>query len=113
MYQFASAAHAEAFAAQTGGTVTGKTGWHTYNEWDPILNHQGAHHPALNPFNLPQNQRCRMSYAKDMLPRSLDILSRTVMIALHPDLTQPKVTTLIRTIRAAAQTVLANEQVGV
>ena len=113
MFQFDSAARAATFAAQTGGVVAGNTGRHTYNEWDPILDHLGAHHPALDPFNLPQNKECRMAYSKDMLPRSLDILSRTVMIGLQPDLSTHKVNKLIRKICEAAKTVVEKESVGV
>jgi len=102
MFSFATAAQAEVFAAGVGGEIAGNTGRHTYNEWDPILEHQGAHHPALNPFLMPQNQDCRMQYSKDMLPRSLDILRRTVLVALQPGWRQSGVNTLICHIREAA-----------
>jgi hypothetical protein len=86
--------------------VAGKTGRHVYTEWDPVLDHKGAHHPALNPFLLKENADCRMDYSKDMCPRSLDILNRTVMISTHPSRKRPDVTARIRTIRRAAREVL-------
>ncbi len=106
MYALPSAEQADAFAQAVGGTVAGKTGRHVYTEWDQLFTHQGAPHPALNPYNLPENKPCRMDYTKDMCSRSLDILSRTVMIGTDPDRKRPDVTAAIRTIRQAAKDVL-------
>ena len=103
LYRLSSAGEADAFASAVGGTVMGKTGRHTYNEWDPILERRGGHHPAMDPFSMPQNRHCRMKYSKDMCPRSLDLLSRTVMIGLHPDNKAADVSALISKIRRAAR----------
>ena len=108
MYLLPTARHAEHFAQGVGCGIAGKTGRHTYNEWDAILTHEGAHHPALDPFKLPQNRRCRMTYHKDMCPRSLDILGRTVMIGLSPNFTAAEVRALTRKIRKAAKEVLGS-----
>jgi dTDP-4-amino-4,6-dideoxygalactose transaminase len=102
MWRLPTAGQADRFAELVGGTVCGKTGRHVYTEWDPIFAHQGAHHPALDPFNLPQNEECRKEYTKDMCARSLDILSRTVMVGTHPDRRRPDVTAQIRKVRSAA-----------
>jgi dTDP-4-amino-4,6-dideoxygalactose transaminase len=107
MFTLPSEGQADRFAALVGGTVTGKTGRHVYTEWDPVFAHQGAHHAALNPYSLPQNRRCRRNYTKDMCARSLDILSRTVMVANHPDHRRVQVSALIRRIKSAAAEVLA------
>jgi len=106
MYILPSAQQAEAFARIVGCGIAGRTGRHVYTEWDPILDRKGAHHPALNPYLLPENRECRKEYSKDMCPRSLDILNRTVMIGTHPDRKRPDVTRLIRRIRRAAREVL-------
>ncbi|NQT88510.1 DegT/DnrJ/EryC1/StrS family aminotransferase [bacterium] len=106
MYTLPTAEQAERFGALAEGGIAGKTGRHVYTEWDPILAHQGAHHPALNPFTLPQNRRCRKKYTKNMCARSLDILNRTVMFRNHPDRSRAEVTALIRRIRSAARKVL-------
>lgn len=102
-----SAEQAATFAEQAGGGVMINTGRHVYTAWDPILNHRGAHHEALNPFKLPQNQGCRMDYSEDTCARSLDIMRRTVKIANHPDLTDEQVTQTVEKIRSAAQQVAA------
>ena len=62
---------------------------------------EGAHHPDLNPFTLPQNAECRMDYRKDMCPQSLDILQRTVSIGLRPDLAEEEINSLINGINTA------------
>ena len=103
-----TAEQADAFATAVGGVVALKTGRHTFIEWGPILEHQGAAHPDLNPFNLPANARCRKEYSKDMCARSLQILARTVMIGMHPDRTASEVTALIKKIKAASKLHAAN-----
>jgi hypothetical protein len=90
----------------TGCTIAGKTGRHVYTEWDPIFAKRGAHHPALNPFNLKENAECRMTYTKDMCQPSLDILNRTVLFGTNPDRKRDDVTRQIRGIRKAAKEVL-------
>jgi dTDP-4-amino-4,6-dideoxygalactose transaminase len=108
IYQLPTAAQAQQFVSLAGGAVLSQTGRHTYTEWDPILDKAGGHHPAMNPFRFPQNKGCRMNYTKDMCPRTLEILGRTVMIGLHPDRTAAQVDQLIEKIRRAAQTVLGS-----
>jgi hypothetical protein len=105
MFSFDNAAQAQDFASRTGAGIAGNTGRHTYNEWDPILEHHGAHHPAMDPFLMPQNQECRMAYSKDMLPKSLDILSRTAMIGLKHDMKPTDVKKLISKICDAAKAI--------
>lgn len=102
MFQFETTHAADAFAEKVGGTVALKTGRHVYTEWDPILEHRGGHHPAMNPFNFRENAECRTDYTKDMCARSLDILGRTVFIQTHPDFADAQVDALIAKIKEAA-----------
>lgn len=104
MFTFASAENAQKFAGLVGCGIAGKTGRHTYTEWDQFFTHQGGPHPALNPFNLPQNKKCRKNYSKAMCAPSLDILGRTVMIPNHPDRTEKELAQLITKITDAART---------
>lgn len=106
MYILPTAEQADELQKITGCGIAGKTGRHVYTQWDPILAHQGAHHPALNPFTLPANRRCRKKYTPGMCKASLDILYRTVMFPTHPDRKRPDVTKVIRTINRAAKKVL-------
>lgn len=106
MYILPTQEQTEEFARLAGTGIAGKTGRHVYTEWDPIFEHRGAPHDALNPFKLAENRECRMDYSKDMCATSLDILNRTVMIGLSPDHRRPDVSRLIRRIRRTAKTVL-------
>lgn len=102
-----TAESAQAIAKLAGGGIASQTGRHTYTEWDPILNKRGAHHPALDPFNLAENRECRMTYSKTSHPRTLDILGRAIMIGNHPDRSDADVDALIERINSAAQSVLS------
>lgn len=106
MYILPTAKQAERFARLAGGGVRSRTGRHVYTEWDPLFTHQGAHHPALNPYNLPENRRCRRTYTRRMCARSLDILERTVAFDMHPDRTRADMAALAGRINAAAAKVL-------
>ena len=77
------------------------TGRHVYTRWDPILRYQGAHHPALNPFKLKANKKCRIKYTMDMCKDSLDILARSVLIGMRPDNTRGRIRTMDRAMRMA------------
>jgi dTDP-4-amino-4,6-dideoxygalactose transaminase len=110
MYRLPTRAAADRFAALAGGTVTLKTGRHVYTEWDQIMQHRGAHHPALNPFELPANRGCRMRYTRTMCRRSLEILGRTVFVQTHPDRSDRDTAALITRVRAAANEALAGRR---
>lgn len=107
-FVFETEEKARAFATRLKETV-GKaflpidTGRHVYTRWDPILRKQGAHHPALNPFNLAENKALNIEYSEDMCPKSLDILSRSVLIGMHPDNDAGKIDEMADAIRKAAK----------
>jgi dTDP-4-amino-4,6-dideoxygalactose transaminase len=102
MYLLPSAVAAEKFVAVFSSVIPGKTGRHNYTEWDQVLMGEGAAHPAMNPYNMPANAGCRMSYSKDMCARSLDILNRTVMVPTHPLHGSDEIDDIIRNIDVAA-----------
>ncbi|WP_137929634.1 DegT/DnrJ/EryC1/StrS family aminotransferase [Mesorhizobium comanense] len=108
MYLLPSADAARRFADIFPSVIASKTGRHTYTQWDQIMTGEGAAHPALNPFDLPQNKECRKSYSKDMCARSLDVLDRTVMIATHPLHSDQEVEDTIHDIGVAARVVLGD-----
>lgn len=84
-FSFKSEKEAITFATGVNGWRPIDSGKHVYSNWEPILKRRGSHHPALNPFNLPQNKGLRMKYTKDMCPKTLNILRRTVFILMDPD----------------------------
>jgi hypothetical protein len=112
VFTLPTAEAAERFAQAVGGTICAKTGRHTYTEWDQVLSKQGAHHPALNPYNLAENRKCRKDVSKDSFPRSLEILGRAVMIGNHPDRSADEVNALIEKVKAGAEAALSSELVG-
>ncbi len=103
MYLLPTEAAAQAFARTVPSMIAGKTGRHTFPQWDQVLQHEGAHHPALDPYRLPQNQGLRRDYPPDLGRRSLDILNRTVMIATHPLHSDAEIEDTIHNIDAAAR----------
>ncbi len=62
-------------------------GKHVYNDWAPVLQKKGAFHPLMNPFNMEANKNAP-EYTKDMCPKSLDILSRSINLSIDPDWTE-------------------------
>lgn len=86
--------------------IAGKTGRHTYTEWDQVLIGAGAAHPAMNPYLMEANAKCRKTYSKDMCAKSLDILNRTVMVATHPEHAEAQIDDIIHNISVATRVVL-------
>jgi hypothetical protein len=106
MYSLPSAEAAQDFAKIFPSVIAGKTGRHNYTEWDQILSGEGAAHPAMNPYNMPANAECRRSYSKDMCANSLEILNRTIMVAMHPAHSQQNINDMIHNIGIAARVAL-------
>jgi hypothetical protein len=105
MFTFPSADTADRFVKIFPSVIAGKTGRHTYTEWDQVLMGAGAAHTAMNPYTMPANAGCRRAYSKDMCAPSLDILNRTVMVATHPEHSKEDVADIIHNIGAAARIV--------
>ncbi|HEX2255144.1 MAG TPA: DegT/DnrJ/EryC1/StrS family aminotransferase, partial [Afifellaceae bacterium] len=105
MFTLPSAEAASRFVKIVPGVIAGKTGRHTYTEWDQVLMGAGAAHPLMNPFAMAANAECRRTYSRDMCARSLEILDRTVMVPTDPRHTPQEVDDLIHNIRAAAHVV--------
>ncbi len=106
-FQFDGEGAARAFSDQlkadgVGNFLPMDTGRHVYTRWEPIMRYQGAHHPALNPFNLAANKKARIKYSEDMCKKSLEILSRSVLIPMHPDNTKARVKKMGEAIESAA-----------
>lgn len=102
-FQFDSEAEARAFAEETGGWLPIDSGKHVYSNWEPLLQKRIMHHPDMNPFRHPRNQGLRTDYTPDMCPRTLDVLSRTVFLSLHPDWSEEEVNRRIEICRRAAK----------
>jgi dTDP-4-amino-4,6-dideoxygalactose transaminase len=115
MYTLPSADAANHFVQIFPSVIAGKTGRHTYTEWDQVLMGAGAAHPAMNPYLMPENAECRRTYSRDMCARSLEILNRTVMVATHPHHSRQDTDDIIHNIGSAARIVftgLSEEEAG-
>lgn len=102
-YQFDDEATARKFATAegVGGWLPIDTDRHVYSNWGPVLEKRMGHHPDMNPFNHPRNQGLRMQYSKDMCPRTLDYLSRTVYVSPNPDWTEAEISEKIAACKRA------------
>jgi dTDP-4-amino-4,6-dideoxygalactose transaminase len=105
MYTLPSADAANRFVQIFPSVIAGKTGRHTYTEWDQVLMGAGAAHSAMNPYLMPANAECRRTYSKDMCARSLEILNRTVTVATHPQHSRQDTDDIIHNIGSAARIV--------
>lgn len=57
-----------------------------------ILHHYGAYNSRIDPFKMEANKDPNMDYSEDMCPKTLDLLSRTVYVAIDPDRTEQEIT---------------------
>jgi dTDP-4-amino-4,6-dideoxygalactose transaminase len=99
---------ADVFVKTFPSVIAGRTGRHTYTEWDQVLMGAGAAHPLMNPYNMPANAECRRSYSRDMCARSLAILYRTVLVPTHPSHTAQETADIIHNIKAATRVALGH-----
>jgi dTDP-4-amino-4,6-dideoxygalactose transaminase len=99
---------AQIFTKTYPSVIAGKTGRHTYTEWDQVLMGAGAAHPLMNPYNMPANAQCRRTYSKDMCARSLAILNRTILVPTSPLHTQEQIHNIIHNIKTATRVALGH-----
>ena len=77
---------------------------HIYCNWTPIMEKRGAMHPAMDPFKMDANKDHIPDYRKDMCPKTLALLSRTVYFKVNPDWTEDRKAVLLDAIRKANPT---------
>jgi dTDP-4-amino-4,6-dideoxygalactose transaminase len=82
------------------------SGLHVYTNWSVLLNRQGGHHPAMNPFLMKENQACRLTITADTCPRTLEILARTGALAINIHWTKDQAEDMARTLCRAAREAL-------
>ena len=79
------------------------SGRHVYSNWEPVMEKRGSYHRGLDAFRRPENKGSKMmNYRKDMCPRTLDILSRTVFLSITPQETMAHVRRRIEACKKAA-----------
>lgn len=100
--RFETAEHADRVARAIGGICPINTDKHVYCNWGPILERRGALHPAMDPFRMEANRGIVPDYRRDMCPRTLDLLARTVYLSLTPDMSDAECAAIAARIRATA-----------
>jgi len=81
---------------------------HVYSKWEPLMQRRGSYHPSLDAFRRPENAASQTRYTSDMCPRTLDILSRAVVLDIRPEWRAPDVRKMISACRSAGDA-MANE----
>ncbi|MBQ7033733.1 MAG: aminotransferase class I/II-fold pyridoxal phosphate-dependent enzyme [Clostridia bacterium] len=99
--QFDTAEEAVAFTEKLSfrTTIPINTGKHIYKHWTPIMEKRGALHPLMDPFGMEANKAIIPDYHENMCPKTLDILARTVYIAINPDMSKSDAENMICEIR--------------
>lgn len=82
------------------------SGLHVYTNWSVLINRQGAHHPAMNPFLMKENQECRLAITPDTCPRTLEILARSAALGVNINWTREQAVEMAETACRAAREVM-------
>jgi len=101
--QFDTEEEARKVKAVVGGTIPIDTGKHVYPHWTAIMEKRGALHPAMDPFKMEANKDIVPDYKADMCPKTLDILARTLYVAIHPDMTEEDILQKAAALKAALE----------
>ena len=103
IYNLPSAEAAATFATVCPSVIAGKTGRHTYVDWDQVLMGEGAGHPAMNPYNMEANRHCRRTYAKDIVPPLARYPRPHRHGPMNPELSEADVAQTVRNIESGAR----------
>ncbi len=82
------------------------SGLHVYTNWSVLMDRQGAHHPAMNPFLMKENQECRLAITPDTCPRTLEILARSAALGININWTREQAVEMAETACRAAREVM-------
>ena len=104
MFQLCDAETAERFVVElkAEGFGSGRpinSGRHVYCNWEPIMQKKGGHVPARDPYASGPGKSVK--YSKDMCPRTLDILARTVSMGVSPNAKREDMLKLAKAIEKA------------
>ncbi|MEI6168224.1 MAG: aminotransferase class I/II-fold pyridoxal phosphate-dependent enzyme [bacterium] len=105
--QFKDEVMARAFATAPGvdGLVLIDHHKHVYTNWVPLREKRSFHHPDMNPFFFPKNQGLRADYSDTACPRTLEILRRTIYVAVNPDWNDVEIAKKIKALGEASNNI--------
>jgi len=75
---------AKKFASLIGGYRPIDSAKHVWFDWKPIIEKRIWHKDSLNPYNFSENKNLRKDFTKEMYPKSIENLSKTVFIQISP-----------------------------
>lgn len=81
---------------------------HVFFDWKPIIEKRIGHRPSMNPYNFPENKKLRLDFTKEMYPKSIDNLGRTVFVFINPDWKKKEIEEKIKAFKKAAKEILKN-----
>jgi dTDP-4-amino-4,6-dideoxygalactose transaminase len=102
-FQFDTVEAAIKFEKGIDGHRPVNTGKHVYNFWPNVMEKRGGHCDSANPYLNPVNKGLNMNFGPDSCPQSLDFLSRTVYMSMHPDWNDAVIAEKIELIKKACR----------
>lgn len=79
-----------------------ETDRHIYQNWWPVLNKRGHVDPRQDPYRTTPAGRA-VRYRKDMCPRTLDLLGRSISVPINPDWSRARTDAIIRLVDRTAR----------
>ena len=77
---------------------------HIYRNWWPVMRKNGHFDPRQDPYKVTPAGRA-VRYSMDMCPRTIDLLSRSIGVAISPGWSRAKVDSVVSTIEKTARTI--------
>ena len=108
-FRFENEEIAKKFAEISGGYRPIDSKKHVWFDWKPIIEKKVWHKERLNPYNFPENKDLRHTYTKEMYPKSIENLSRTVFIPVNPDWKYKEIKEKIKKLKKAIEESYKNE----
>ncbi|MFN4227932.1 MAG: DegT/DnrJ/EryC1/StrS family aminotransferase [Candidatus Ratteibacteria bacterium] len=102
-FRFENEEIAKKFAEISGGYRPIDSGKHVWFDWKPIIEKRIWHKERLNPYNFNENKDLRHTYTKEMFPKSIENLSRTVFIPVNPDWKYKEIKEKIKKLKKAVE----------
>jgi len=104
-FRFENENIAKKFAEIAGAYRPIDSGKHVWFDWKPVIEKRIWHKSSLNPYNLPENKNLRCSFTKEMYPKSIENLSKTVFISVNPDWKEKDIKEKIKFLKKAIEEV--------
>lgn len=92
---------AKKFAEISGGYRPIDSRKHVWFDWKPVIEKRIWHKDRLNPYNFPENKNLRHTYTKEMYPKSIENLSKTVLISVNPDWKEKDIKEIVKRLKKA------------